>query len=92
MSTQEQLHSGRRNKIKRGFTLSALATLVFITIGSSTAKANTVTHWNEIATRVLKRLLDRVHICLATGRGIWKICVIYSSRKSLPKALSCLSS
>ncbi len=40
MSTQEQLHSGRRSKIKRGFALSVLTTLVFVTTVSSTARAD----------------------------------------------------
>ena len=38
--------------IKRGFALSVLTTLVFVTTVSSTARADAVTHWNEIATRV----------------------------------------
>jgi hypothetical protein len=47
-----QLHSSRRIKIKRGFALSLLTMLVFVTIASSAAKADAVTHWNEIATIV----------------------------------------
>jgi len=52
MSTQEQLHSGRRSKIKRGFVLSVLTMLVFGAHVSSAARADAVTHWNEIATTV----------------------------------------
>src|SRR5262245_32594823 len=52
MSTQEQLHSTRRSKFKRGFVLSVLTTLVFVTHVSSTAKADAVTRWNEITTTV----------------------------------------
>src|SRR5215475_14492462 len=52
MSTQEQLHSSRRSKIKRGFGLSVLTTLMFVTYASSTAWADAVTSWNEIAARV----------------------------------------
>ena len=49
--TPQQLHSGHRIKIKPAFVLSVL-TLVFVTTVSSTAKADAVTHWNEIATRI----------------------------------------
>ena len=52
MSTQQQLHSSHRSKIKRGFVLSVLTALVFVTTLSSTARADAVTHWNEIATTV----------------------------------------
>src|SRR5262247_3030020 len=52
MSTQEQLHSSRRSKIKRGFALSLLTMLVFVTVVSGAAKADAVTSWNEIATTV----------------------------------------
>jgi PAP2 superfamily len=52
MSTQAQLHPSRCNKIKCGFTLSILTMLVFVNIVSSTARADTVTRWNEIATTV----------------------------------------
>src|SRR5215813_971120 len=52
MSTQEQLHSGRRSKIKRGFVLSVLTMLVFGAHVSSAARADAVTHWNEITTTV----------------------------------------
>jgi len=52
MSTQEQLHSGRRSKIKRGFALSVLATLALVTAFPSTSRADAVTRWNEIATTV----------------------------------------
>jgi hypothetical protein len=38
--------------IKRGFALSVLTALVFVATVSSTARADAVTHWNEIATRV----------------------------------------
>ena len=38
--------------IKRGFLLSVLAALVLVTTLSSTARADAVTHWNEIAMRV----------------------------------------
>jgi PAP2 superfamily len=52
MFTQAQLHSSRRSKIKRGFALSALTTLVFVTTVASTARADAVIRWNEIATIV----------------------------------------
>ena len=52
MSTQEQPVLSRRSKIKRGFVLSVLTTLVFVTQVSSTAWADAVTRWNEIATTV----------------------------------------
>jgi len=52
MSIQEQLHLSRRSKIKRGCVLSVLTTLVFVTHVSSTARADAVTHWNEIATTI----------------------------------------
>src|SRR5215475_1089002 len=51
MSTQE-LHLSRRSKIKCGFILSVLTTLMFFTHVSSTARADAVTRWNEIATTV----------------------------------------
>jgi len=52
MSTQQQLQSSHRSKIKRGFALSVLTVLVLVTTVSSTAKADAVTRWNEIATTV----------------------------------------
>src|SRR5262245_49575277 len=52
MSIHEQLHSSRRSKIKRSFVLSVLTTLVLVTHVSSTARADAVTRWNEIATTV----------------------------------------
>jgi hypothetical protein len=52
MSAQEELYYARRSKSKRGFAVSVLTTLVFVTTVSSTAKADAVTHWNEITTRV----------------------------------------
>ena len=52
ISTQEQVHSTHRSKIKRGFALSILAALVLVITVSSTARADAVTHWNEIAMRV----------------------------------------
>ncbi|SRR6266498_906036 len=39
MSTQEQLHSSRRRKIKRGFVLSVLTTLVLVTHVSSRVRS-----------------------------------------------------
>ena len=53
MSTQAQFHASRRSKIKRGFALSLLITLVFVTSVSSTVRADVVTRWNEIATTVI---------------------------------------
>ena len=38
--------------IKRGFVLSVLTALVFVTTLSTTAKADAVTHWNQIAMKV----------------------------------------
>src|SRR5215510_8526963 len=52
MSTEAQFHSSRCSKIKRGFVLSLLTMLIFVTIVSSSAKADAVTRWNEIATTV----------------------------------------
>ncbi len=52
MSKEKQFHPGRRNQINRGFALSILTALVLITAWSSVAKADAVTHWNEIATRI----------------------------------------
>src|SRR5262245_7154774 len=52
MSTQEQLHSSHRGKIKRGLALSLLTMLVFGAIVSDAAKADAVTSWSEIAIRV----------------------------------------
>ena len=52
MSTQQQVHSNHRSKIKRGFVLSVLTMLVFVTTVSSTASADAVTRWNEIAMTV----------------------------------------
>jgi len=52
MSTQAQLHSSRRSKNKRGFALTVITTLVFVTTVASTARADAVTRWNEIAITV----------------------------------------
>ena len=52
MSTQQPPHSSHRSRIKRGFSLSVIAALLLATTLSSTARADAVTHWNEIATRV----------------------------------------
>src|SRR5262245_16184139 len=49
MSTQEQLHLSHSSKIKRGFTLSLLTILAIVSISSSTAKADAVTRWHQIA-------------------------------------------
>lgn len=47
----QQFHTGR-NPIKLRFALSVMTALVLITTLASTAKADAVTHWNEIATRI----------------------------------------
>jgi hypothetical protein len=52
ISTQAQPNSGRRSKVQRGFALSVLTTLMLVTTLSSTARADAVTHWNEIAMAV----------------------------------------
>ncbi len=52
MPTQDQPRPSRRRKIERGFALSVLTMLVLVAAVSSTAKADEVTGWNEIATRV----------------------------------------
>jgi hypothetical protein len=68
MSVQEQRHPRGRSKIKRGFGLLALTTLVFVTHVSSGAGADAVTRCNEIATTItISKNSLSLHVASALG-------------------------
>src|SRR5262245_49538911 len=67
MSTQEQLHSSHRSKIKRGFALSLLTMLAFVTIVLGAAKADAVTSFNKVSPAL--SALVRIRMALGSQDG-----------------------